>query len=200
MSGLATRDAENDPPIEVAPALTDGERDVADLALLVRGDRQALARLYDRHAPLLLALGVRLLSDRREAEDVLHDCFVELWRHAGDYDPRRASVKTWIALRMRSRCIDRLRSAGWTRRETVPERTLESVAAPAHSDGADSDRLEKALDELPPEQREVLRLTYFEGLSSSEIAEKIRIPIGTVKSRVRAAMTRLRTLLGAHVE
>lgn len=180
-------------------APTDGERDVYDLAEAARGDRPALARLYDRHAPLLLALGVRLLNDRREAEDVLHDCFVELWRHAGDYDPRRASVKTWIAMRMRSRCIDRLRSASWTRRETLPEKALETVAEPTHSDAADTDRLESALNDLPHDQREVIRMAYFEGLSSSEIAEKIQIPIGTVKSRVRAAMTRLRTLLGAHV-
>lgn len=175
------------------------EKDVLDLAQAARGDREALARLYDRHAPLLLALGVRLLNDQREAEDILHDCFVEVWRHAGEYDPRRASVKTWIAMRMRSRCIDRLRSVGWSRRDSLPDRALESAVAPTESDTADADRLESALDDLPSEQREVIRLTYFEGLSSSEIAEKIRIPIGTVKSRVRAAMTRLRTLLGAHV-
>lgn len=199
MSGLAMSAPETTAPGEPPGAPTDGERDVFDLAEAARGNRQALARLYDRHAPLLLALGVRLLADRREAEDILHDCFVELWRHAGDYDPRRASVKTWIAIRMRSRCIDRLRSAGWTRRETLPERALETVAEPPQSDAADADRLETALHELPPEQHEVIRMAYFEGLSSSEIAEKIQIPIGTVKSRVRAAMTRLRTLLGAHV-
>lgn len=199
MSGLATSAPENTTPGQQPGVPTDGARDVSDLAEAARGDRQALARLYDRHAPLLLALGVKLLGDRREAEDILHDCFVELWRHAGDYDPRRASVKTWIALRMRSRCIDRLRSAGWTRRETLQERALETVAEPTPSDAADADRLETALGELPPDQHEVIRMAYFEGLSSSEIAEKIRIPIGTVKSRVRAAMTRLRTLLGAHV-
>lgn len=199
MTGLAMSAPETTAPGDLAHAPTDGERDVSDLAEAARGDRQALARLYDRHAPLLLALGMRLLADRREAEDILHDCFVELWRHAGDYDPRRASVKTWIAMRMRSRCIDRLRSAGWTRRDTLPERALETVAEPAQNDTADADRLETALNELPPEQHEVIRMAYFEGLSSSEIAAKIQIPIGTVKSRVRAAMTRLRTLLGAHV-
>lgn len=124
MSGLAMSAPETSTAGDLPGAPTDGERDVSDLAEAARGDRPALARLYDRHAPLLLALGVRLLNDRREAEDVLHDCFVELWRHAGDYDPRRASVKTWIAMRMRSRCIDRLRSASWTRRETLPEKAL----------------------------------------------------------------------------
>lgn len=199
MSGLAKSAPETAAAFELAHGLTDGERDISDLAEAARGDRLALARLYDRYAPVLLALGVKLLADRREAEDVLHDCFVELWRHAGDYDPRRASVKTWIALRMRSRCIDRLRSAAWTRRESLPEHALEPVAEPSSSDGSDADRLETALNELPTEQHEVIRMAYFEGLSSSEIAEKIQIPIGTVKSRVRAAMTRLRTLLGAHV-
>lgn len=172
-----------------------GDLDVADLAATARGDRQALARLYDRHAPILLALGVRLMGERREAEDILHDCFVEVWRHAGDYDPRRATARTWLAMRMRSRCIDRLRSVGWSRRESLPDQGP-GLIADETPDNADTDRLSSALSELPNEQRDVIVLAYFEGFSSSEIAERIQIPIGTVKSRVRAAMTRLRTLLG----
>lgn len=175
--------------------------DIFDLAEAARGGRIALARLYDRHAPLLLALGIRLLRDRREAEDVLHDCFVEVWKHAGDYDARRASVRTWLVLRMRSRCLDRLRSAAWTRRADLPEgHTHETPHAQDARDASDDGRLEAALGALPEEQRAVIALAYFEGLSSSEIAERIRIPIGTVKSRVRSAMNRLRALMGAHSE
>jgi len=178
--------------------------DVADLALAARGDRAALARLYDRHAPLLLALGVRLLGERRESEDVLHDCFVEAWKHAGDYDPRRATVKTWLVLRMRSRCLDRLRSAAWSRRESMGDRPDETLSRstpenqpPDLDMTVDANRLRVALLSLPEEQRAVIVHAFFDGLSSSEIADELQIPIGTVKSRVRAAMVKLRAALGA---
>ena len=101
---------------------TSQQLDVEDLRALARGDNEALGRLYDRHGPVLMALGLRLLTERREAEDLVHDCFVEAWRHAGEYDPTRASVKTWLVMRMRSRCLDRLRSAGHVRRESMTGR------------------------------------------------------------------------------
>lgn len=180
--------------------------DVDDLKALARGDQQALGRLYDRHAPILLALGIRLLGERREAEDILHDCFVEAWRHAGDYDSQRASVKTWLVLRMRSRCLDRLRSAGHTRRESMTGREEATfrqasgsggdITATPEDDRVDAYRLKHALAELPPDQREVIVLGFFDGLSSSEIAAELGIPIGTVKSRVRSAMIRLRAAIG----
>lgn len=186
------------------PAAPDAASDVADLAALARGDRLALARLYDRYASVLMALGVRLLGERREAEDILHDVFVEVWKHAGDYDPERATVKTWLVLRMRSRCLDRLRSAGHSRRESLTDReetTLERArsdtpGAGAMDDRVDAGRLRGVLAELPEEQRMVIVLGFFDGLSSSEIAQELGIPIGTVKSRVRSAMGKLRQALG----
>ncbi|MCC6624686.1 MAG: sigma-70 family RNA polymerase sigma factor [Deltaproteobacteria bacterium] len=186
------------------PAAPDAALDVADLAALARGDREALARLYDRHAPVLMALGVRLVGERREAEDILHDVFVEVWKHAGDYDPERATVKTWLVLRMRSRCLDRLRSAGHARRESLTDReeTLlerartDAPGASAMDDRVDAGRLRGALADLPEDQRAVIVLGFFDGLSSSEIAEELGIPIGTVKSRVRSAMGKLRQALG----
>src|SRR5712692_6603075 len=93
------------------------------------GDRQALAALYDRYASSLLGAGMRTLKQRRDAEDVLHDVFVEVWQQAGDYDPMRGSVKAWLFLRMRSRAIDRLRLAGG--KETALEGEMED-AMPAH--------------------------------------------------------------------
>jgi len=179
--------------------------DSDDLRALARGEQQALARLYDRHAPILLALGIRLLGERREAEDIVHDCFVEAWRHAGEYDPTRASVKTWLVLRMRSRCLDRLRSAGHTRRESLTgreEATLNQassggdITASRENYRVDAHRLMSVLADLPHDQREVIILGFFDGLSSSEIAAALGIPIGTVKSRVRSAMVRLRSALG----
>jgi RNA polymerase sigma-70 factor (ECF subfamily) len=91
------------------------EPDIVVLRRVASGDQSALGVLYDRHSSLLLALGLRIVRARREAEDVLHDVFIELWRHAGDYQPERGSVKSWMLLRMRSRCLDRVRSHGYSR-------------------------------------------------------------------------------------
>jgi len=192
--------------IAPAPETPIQKLDVDDLRALARGEQQALARIYDRHAPVLLALGVRLLGERREAEDIVHDCFVEAWRHAGEYDATRASVKTWLVLRMRSRCLDRLRSAGHTRRESMTGREEAmmrmasssggDITASPEADRVDAHRLKDVLAGLPQDQREVIVLGFFDGLSSSEIASELGIPIGTVKSRVRSAMIRLRAALG----
>jgi RNA polymerase sigma-70 factor (ECF subfamily) len=173
--------------------------DAADHAVLyavARGDRHALAQLYEQHAAVMLALAQRMLRDSREAEDVVHDVFVEAWRHAGEYDPTRSSVRSWLLLRLRSRCLDRLRSAGVKRVQLMAE-----VVEVSREDGelhrSDHGRIRAALDSLSSEQRAVLELGYFHGLSSKEIAENLAIPIGTVKSRVGAALAQLRRVLGA---
>lgn len=183
--------------------------DAVEIAAVARGDTQALGRIYDRYAPLLMALGVRILGDREEAEDVVHDVLVEVWRHAGDFDPKRATVRTWIALRMRSRCLDRLRAAPRARRQGLgddPDETMararpDMLAGDGAMDArADAGRLRGVLAELPLEQRQVIVLGFFDGLSSSEIADELGIPIGTVKSRVRSAMSKLRQALGVATE
>lgn len=177
-------------------AVTDEDVDL--VIRMARGDRDALGGLYDRHAALMLGLGHKLLLDRGEAEEILHDVFLEAWKRAGDYDPARGSVRTWLLLRMRSRCLDRIKSAGRSRTSPVGER-LERVAgaAPAAADRADASRVRGALAELPAEQRAVLELGYFEGLSCSEMAERLGCPIGTVKSRLHAAMKKLRATFSA---
>ncbi|MFZ5475644.1 MAG: sigma-70 family RNA polymerase sigma factor [Myxococcota bacterium] len=163
------------------------------IAAVAAGDRAALATLYDRHASTLMAVGMRMLGDRREVEDIVHDVFVEAWRAAGAYDPTRASVRTWLVMRMRSRVLDRRKSAGVSRRVPMDPGRAERVAVfEDPSAGADRAVVRRVLATLPPEQRMVLELAYFEGLSSSEIAERARTPIGTVKSRVAAALAKLR--------
>jgi len=168
----------------------------ADLVLAVaRGERHALAALYDRYGPTMLALALRIVRDKREAEDLLHDVFLEVWRTAKDYDPVRGRVRTWLCIRMRSRALDRQKSARISRK-SGDESVLERVAVDPDVDGSpDRARLRLALADLPPEQRRVLELGYFEGLSCSEIAERIAAPIGTVKSRVAAALAKLRLAL-----
>jgi RNA polymerase sigma-70 factor (ECF subfamily) len=179
--------------------MSSADRDMEDIYAVAEGDRAALAALYDRHSSLLLGLAMRILRQRRDAEDVLHDVFLEVWRCAGDYDPERGSVAAWLRLRMRSRALDRVRSAGYQRSRALDDETAAILADPeAHMESSpDSSAVHRALETLPSDQRVVLMLGYFEGLSSSEIAEREGLPLGTVKSRVAAALAKLRAQLGA---
>jgi len=168
------------------------------VAAMARGDGQALGVLYDRHAPTLLATAARILGNQREVEDLVHDVLVEAWQKAGDYDRARGSVRTWLLVRLRSRALDRWRRAGRIRILAMEDQTLdELLPAPAGDPGQSVDhaRVRHAVRELPEAQRQVLELAYFEGLSASEIAERLAIPIGTVKSRTAAGMTKLRAAL-----
>jgi RNA polymerase sigma-70 factor (ECF subfamily) len=122
--------------------------------------------------------------------------FLEAWRHAGDYQPERGSVKSWLLLRMRSRCLDRVRSHGFSRSTPLTQEPARGGAAERSERRLDAARARALLEQLPDGQREVLELGYFQGLSFSEIALQLKIPVGTVKSRVSAAMGKLRADLG----
>lgn len=168
---------------------------MADMDLvsqIARGKRAALGALYDRHAGLLLGVLTRVLSDSQEAEDVLHEVFLEVWEHAGDYDPSRGSVRAWLVMRARSRGLDRLRALG--RARVVPDQML-GACAPAEPAPTDTLTVRRALSSLAPELRVLLELGYFEGLSSAEIAAHEQLAIGTVKSRVARALAELRDVL-----
>jgi RNA polymerase sigma-70 factor (ECF subfamily) len=179
----------------------DAELEHADAALvarMARGDRAALSALYTRHAPKLLALMLRILHDRAEAEDVLHDVFLEAWQKAATYSSERGTVGAWLTLRARSRALDRRLAA--PRARAVP---LEACGDDGPSDPSvdpmrigDHRRLSQAFTVMTPDEREVIVLGYFEGLSSSEIADKVGAPVGTVKSRTRSALQKLRGALG----
>jgi RNA polymerase sigma-70 factor (ECF subfamily) len=164
---------------------------------IARGDRGALGALYDRYAPFLVSLALRIVRERREAEDLLHDVFLEVWRSAVDYDPARGKVRTWLAIRMRSRALDRQKSAR-VAKHAGDDSFLERFAGEGGEGveaGPDQARVRGALESLGDDQRRVVELAYFEGLSCSEIASKIAVPIGTVKSRMAAAMGKLREAL-----
>ena len=174
------------------------ELDEALVRAIASGDTHALAALYDRHAPLMLGLARRIVGGKPEAEDIVHDVFVEAWRRAADYDENRGSVKAWLLLRTRSRAIDHRKSAAVAR--TVPTGDgawLATLVDPRadDSEAPDRTRLRRVVSSLSEEQQQVLYLGYFEGLSSSEIASRAGIPIGTVKSRVAAALNELRSAL-----
>jgi RNA polymerase sigma-70 factor, ECF subfamily len=163
---------------------------------MANGDREALGALYDRFAGEMLALGQRFLGGAREAEDLVHDVFLEAWHRARHYDRTRGSVRTWLMLRLRSRALDWLRSA----RRTGVVDFEETKGVPAA--GADPETawrrgraLHGELAELPPEQRIVLELGFFAGYSHAEIALRLQIPLGTVKSRMARAILTLRSRL-----
>jgi RNA polymerase sigma-70 factor (ECF subfamily) len=166
---------------------------------------EALAELYDLHAPTLLALARRILGGSPDAEDVLQEVFVHVWNQADRYDAARSSVSTWLVLITRSRAIDRLRN------RKVVERAHEAsqTAAPvehASSEGADAvlmrerrERVRREMANLPPEQRQVIEMAFYQGLSQSEIAAQADLPLGTVKTRTLLAMKKLRGALRAEI-
>jgi RNA polymerase sigma-70 factor (ECF subfamily) len=165
---------------------------------MASGDNEALGVLYDRHGALLLATAGRILGSQREAEDLVHDVLIEAWQKAADYERARGSVRTWLMIRLRSRALDRWRRSNRTRIETMEARHLEDLL-PAHADdpgrSLDDARVRRAVEALPVPQRHVLELAYFEGLSATEISERLEIPVGTVKSRTAAGLAKLRAAL-----
>ncbi|MDH3402930.1 MAG: sigma-70 family RNA polymerase sigma factor [Acidobacteriota bacterium] len=171
------------------------------VAQMARGDEGALARLYERYASLLLALAIRVVGDPAEGEEVVQEAFLQAWRQAERYVPERSSVSTWLVMMTRSRAIDRIRSrnvkeralAAAQREET---RTHESPSGARNVlQGERSKRLRRELAELPAEQRQVLELAFFSGLTQREIAAETGIPLGTVKTRTLLAMKKLRSAL-----
>ena len=180
--------------------MRDEASDIGDVALVQRmasGDGDALGQLYDRYATVLLAIGLRILGERQGAEDLVHDVFMEAWRKSAAYDPSRASVRTWLILRCRSRALDRRSAAPRTRTVSIETVTGLDPASPAPTaETNDADRVRAALDALPDAQRQVLELAFFAGLSSTEIAAQVGAPVGTVKSRTRLGLHALRGALG----
>lgn len=179
-----------------SPSPTLAEMD--DLTVIreaARGEIKALAALYDRYAGLLLSMANRMLGNETVAEDLVQDVFMEAWRRAHAFDPARGSVRTWLLVRLRSRALDRLRSARARREVTVEEPREVALAAEDPELSPDRALVRQAMLQLPADQRLVIELSYFHGLSSSEIAEQMGSPIGTVKSRTAAALGKLRAAM-----
>jgi len=181
--------------------------EVSDVELLhavARGDEAALARLYDAYRVILFGLLVRILNSREEAEDVLQDVFIQVWRRAKDFDEKRGRPFTWLVTLTRSRAIDRLRQFGARQRlVTGAAQEQTEMVSDALSDTikvAQRDTVRRALAELPEEQRTTLVLAYFDGLTQSEIAAQLNAPLGTIKTRMRSGIMKLRSLLGSQLE
>jgi RNA polymerase sigma-70 factor (ECF subfamily) len=184
-------------------AMTAPMQRVPDSALVERimaGDEGALEALYDRYAGMLFAMLVRILRDTGAAEEVLQDLFLQLWRGASRFDASRGSLAAWLLVIGRNRALSRLR--GKERREILADSEEFSIEAVPSSGNLENEaaraqlmqRLRGAMANLPPEQREAVELAYFEGMTQTEIAARTKCPLGTVKSRVRAAMQTLKQL------
>ena len=179
-------------PMPTSPA------EVSDADLLVRiadRDRDAFDQLYQRYIRSMFGLALRRLRDRQRAEDAVQETFTAVWRSAASYRPERGPAAPWLYAIARNAIVDRFRSQIDTTGE-VPE-IVSANPGPAESAEASfvSYRVHRALEELPPREREVVELAYWSGLSQSEVAEFLGIPLGTVKTRTRAALARLAQML-----
>lgn len=184
----------------------DTQSDVELLALLVAGELDAAACLYDRYSPMLISLSLRIVRDRSEAEDVIHDAFITMNERAAQYASDRGSVVAWLVTLVRNLSIDRTRRRdrrGVILKRVAAEDSRVSAPNPEEllADATVRARIRRALVKLPDVQRVTLELAFFDGLSYPEIAEKEGVPLGTVKSRAARALGSLREALEAeHVD
>src|SRR5215211_1094778 len=167
------------------------------LSLLGDGDARAFASLYDRYSSPAYSLACRLMNGRQAAEDLIQEAFIKVWRSAGSYRAGRGSVRTWILSIVRNRAIDLFRSHA-TRRRTQEKVETEAPWSQPNEAFAETwrnfkrDLVRQALKELPYEQRKVLVLSHFSELTHAEIAERLCLPLGTVKGRMRLGLEKLR--------
>lgn len=170
-------------------------------ALIIRvaaGDRDAFGRFYDLLAPVAFGMIRRVLRDQEAAAEVLQEVFWQVWREASRYDPKRGSPEAWVVMRAKARAIDRLRSIRRQGRtfvapldESVARRDDEQAENPAVL-AEERGLVQKALAQLPEPQRRVIELAFYDGLTQSEIAARLGEPLGTVKTRTRLGLERLR--------
>ncbi len=183
--------------------ITKEERVAADKAILLccaSGSEAAFQELYARMAPVLFEIIVEILRDQKDAEDVLQDVFVQLWKKAGAYDPERSTVFSWAVMIARHKAIDRFRASH--RRHTLHEKaaTENVIMAPEATAPADDllmqrdegKRVRAALREIPAAQSTAIQLAFFSGLTQPEIARKLGAPLGTIKARIRRGLLALR--------
>jgi RNA polymerase sigma-70 factor (ECF subfamily) len=177
--------------------------DAALLTHIAQGDQRALSQLYDRYARVIYGLAFKSLRSAEESEEVVLDVFTQIWRIAERYDSRKGRADTWIFTLVRSRILDRLRKI----KRSGVSTTLSTDAAEIHPTVAGVDLFEDsiirerrsqvkiAMRSLPPEQKQVIDLAYFQGLSQSEIAAQTGLPLGTVKTRIRLGLRKLQCIL-----
>jgi len=164
------------------------------VARLLQGDRDQFVRLYDEYSGLIYGVALRILRNAAAAQDIVQDVFLQLWRNPTSFDPERGRLAPWLAVVTRHKAVDFLRKMKF---ETdAPERP----AAPSRTNNErcpEAETARRLMDQLPPEQRQVLELAYLDGLTHAEIASRLGQPLGTVKSRIRLGLLSLRKEMAA---
>jgi RNA polymerase sigma-70 factor, ECF subfamily len=168
------------------------------ISMVEAADADAFATLYDRHSRAAFSLAYRMMGERQAAEDLAQDAFLKVWRSASSYRAERGSVRTWILSIVHNRGIDQIRSHASRRRtqdkiEASTPRSQPSEAFAQTWRNSQRDQVREALDTLPPEQLKILELAYFSGYTHVEISELLRLPLGTVKGRMRLGLKKIRT-------
>ncbi|MDQ6832911.1 MAG: sigma-70 family RNA polymerase sigma factor [Chloroflexota bacterium] len=179
---------------------TDQNVDAAILRQITDRDPHGVELLYDRYGGVAFALAYRLLGERGSAEDVVQEAFLNVWRQGATYDTRRGTVRTWLLTIVHHRAIDQMRSV---RSKAGADTVIDdALPLPAKEDtwtevvqSLEHDRIQLAMATLPPEQRQVVDMAYYGGFTHTEIAQRVGIPLGTVKGRMRLALDKLRDLL-----
>jgi RNA polymerase sigma-70 factor (ECF subfamily) len=159
------------------------------------GEQDALGELYDRSSSLVYSMAMRIMGDSADAEEIVLDVFTHVWQNAAAYDRARGTALAWLIMLTRSRALDRVRSRASRReREASMDKVEVAVEADAPQD-YEAAQVRRVLAMLPAEQRAVIELAFYSGLSQTELAERLGLPLGTVKTRVRLGMSKLRDLL-----
>ena len=173
--------------------------DEALVALVARGDEDALAELYDRVGRVAYGLALRVLRDERHAEDAVQEAFLQVWRSAATFRAERAKASTWILTLVHRRAVDLVRREERRQADPLTDDSAAGVGREETDEAAwlrfERERVQAALKQLPDVQREALELAYYGGFSQSELAERLGVPLGTIKSRMFAGLARLRELL-----
>jgi RNA polymerase sigma-70 factor, ECF subfamily len=173
--------------------------DEALVALIARSDDDALAELYDRYSRIAYGLALRVLRDPALAQDAVQEAFLAAWRNAASFNPQLAKPSTWLLTLVHRRAVDLVRREERRRAEPLPE-THELAGETTDEEAALRERrqvVQHALRRLPQEQREALELAYYGGFTQSQLAERLGVPLGTIKSRMFGGLARLRELLAA---
>ncbi len=178
------------------------ERDVELLRQIAAGDRAAFAEFYDRHSTLMYSVAFKILNDASESEDVLQEVFLQIWEKSKSFDPKLGKAASWATILVRNKAIDRIR-ASQRRSRLAEEAGNESAIANEISETVNENLhghekaklIQKAILDLPAEQRQAIELAYFSGLTQNEISEKLNTPLGTVKARIRRGLLKLRDQL-----
>jgi RNA polymerase sigma-70 factor (ECF subfamily) len=206
---MASESTVSGPAVNATTASPGADLDAALVRRMQSGDERALGTFYDRWYPIVNGLVARMLKSADDVEDVVEETFWQVWRQANRFTEGRGSVQTWVLTIARSRALDRLRSTRRRREDSIDDDGGENLASSAEptfvratndpslavEHNERSQLIRAALGELPREQREALELGYFKGLSQTEIAERTGQPLGTVKTRMRLAMQKLRDRL-----